>query len=231
MHEYDLIADWYATERHGPAGIPELESLIARLPAGASVLDVGCGNGIPFTKQILASGCEVVGVDSSPRMLERFEKNCPGTPFICAPIQSADLAGRLFDAAVAWGVLFHLPHDEQGRAIAKIASVLKPGGLFLFTAGDEDGDKEGDPMNGVPFHYWSFSINGYRELLKANGLTLLDVHRDAGQNTYYLGEKRQRHALRGNEEGGHAAAYSLMASKLDAAAVILAPTSWRPLIP
>jgi len=42
------------------------------------------------------------------------------------------------------------------------------------------------PMNGVPFHYWSFTVAGYREILNANGLTLLDVHRDAGQNVYYL---------------------------------------------
>jgi len=186
MHEYDLIADWYATERLGPAGIPELESLIARLPPGASVLDVGCGNGTPLTRILLDAGCNVLGIDSSPRMLERFRMNCPGTPFICAPIQSADFEGRLFDAAIAWGVVFHLPHEEQRRAIATIASVLKPGGQLLFTAGDEDGDKEGEPMNGVPFHYWSFGIDGYRELLKANGLALLDVHRDAGQNTYYL---------------------------------------------
>jgi SAM-dependent methyltransferase len=187
MDEYDLIADWYATERRGPGGgVPEVESLIARVPIGASVLDIGCGNGIPLTRTLLGAGCKVLGIDSSTRMLERFEANCPGTPFICAPIQSADLEGRWFDAAVAWGVIFHLPHNEQRRAIAKIASVLKPGGLFLFTAGDEDGDKEGDPMNGVPFHYWSFSIDGYRELLRANGLTLLGVHRDVGQNIYYL---------------------------------------------
>jgi len=186
MREYDLIADWYVTERVGPGGIPEVESLIVMLPDAATVLDIGCGNGIPLTRTLLAAGCKVVGIDSSRRMLERFETNCSRTPFICAPIQSADLEGRLFDAAVAWGVLFHLPHDEQRRAIAKVASVLKPGALFLFTAGDEDGDKEGDPMSDVPFHYWSFSIEGYRELLKANGLTLLDVRRDAGQNIYYL---------------------------------------------
>ena len=186
MHEYDLIADWYATERRGPAGVAELESVIARLHPGASVLDVGCGSGAPLTKILLDAGCKVLGVDSSPRMLHHFETNCPGTPFVCAPIQSADLAGRLFDAAVAWGVMFHLPHDEQRSAIAKMASALKPGGFFLFTAGDEDGDKGGDPMNGVPFHYWSFSIDGYRELLQMNGLKLLDVHRDSGQNIHYL---------------------------------------------
>jgi SAM-dependent methyltransferase len=139
----------------------------------------------------LEAGFTVVGVDSSPRMLEWFRRNCPGTPCICAPIQSADVEGRLFDAAVAWGVLFHLRHDEQRKAIAKIASVLKPGGLFLFTAGDEDGEKQGAPMNGVPVHYWSFSVEGYRELLNAHALTLLDVHQDAGKNTYYIARKKR----------------------------------------
>jgi SAM-dependent methyltransferase len=79
---------------------------------------------------------------------------------------------------------------EQRKAIARIASVLKPGGSFLFTAGDVDGEKEGDPMNGVAFHYWSFRIENYRDLLRANGLTLLDVHRDAGENSYYLARKQ-----------------------------------------
>jgi trans-aconitate methyltransferase len=52
MIEYDVIADWYATERRRPGGIPELESLIAQLPLGASVLDVGCGDGIPLTRTL-----------------------------------------------------------------------------------------------------------------------------------------------------------------------------------
>jgi SAM-dependent methyltransferase len=190
LHEYDLIADWYANTRGASnVGVPELESLTASLPHGASVLDVGCGNGVPLTRTLLESGCKVVGVDSSARMLERFQANCPGTPFICSSIQSVDFQGRVFDAAVAWGVLFHLPHDEQRKAIAKIASALKAGGLFLFTSGDEDGTKQGEPMNGIPFRYWSFSVERYREVLAARALTLLDVHRDAGENIYYLARK------------------------------------------
>jgi SAM-dependent methyltransferase len=190
LHEYDFIADWYATERVGPTGVPEVESLIGRLPSGATVLEAGCGNGVPLTKKLLEAGCRVVGVDSSPRMLERFQVNCPGTPFICSPIQSADLDSHIFDAAIAWGVLFHLEHDEQRKAIAKVASALKPEGLFLFTSGDVDGSRQGEPMNGVPFRYWSFSVEGYRELLNANGLTLLDVHRDPADNIYYLARVR-----------------------------------------
>jgi SAM-dependent methyltransferase len=131
MREYDLIANWYAGDRSPKTGVPEVESLMASLPRSASVLDVGCGTGIPLTRTLLDAGCTVLGVDSSPRMLERFQVNCPDAPFICSPVQPCDFDGRTFDGAIAWGVLFHLEHAEQRKTIAKVAEVLKPGGLFL----------------------------------------------------------------------------------------------------
>ena len=85
--------------------------------------------------------------------------------------------------------MFHLTPDQQRRAVAQVASVLKPGGLFLFTSGDVDGDKEGDPMNGVPFHYYSFTLDGYRDLLSDHGLNLEKMHKDNGDNCYYLARK------------------------------------------
>ena len=54
---------------------------------------------------------------------------------------------------------------------------------------DVDGEKEGEPMNGVSFHYWSFGVEGYRELLRETGLTLLDMHRDEWENSYYLAQQ------------------------------------------
>ena len=44
-------------------------------------------------------------------------------------------------------------------------------------------------MNGVVFRYFSFSIDNYRRILGEHGFTLLDVHADSGQNTYYLARK------------------------------------------
>ena len=167
-------------------GLSEVQALANSLPRGASVLDVGCGTGIPLTRFLVEDGFDVVGVDSSPKMLEQFRVNLPHTPAICERIQSCDFHGRVFDAALSWGVIFHLPYDEQRQTFAKMADVLKPGGQFLFTSGDKDGDIEGAPMNGVPFHYYSFSIEGYREVLRDYGFTLIDTHADRGQNTYYL---------------------------------------------
>ena len=194
LHEYDLIAEWYASQRTDATGAPEVTALLSALPASPSVLDVGCGNGLPLTRLLVDHGCRVVGVDSSPNMLARFAVNFPDVPAICAPIQDCDLSGRAFDAAVAWGVMFHLPLPEQVKAIAKVASALKPGGWFLFTSGDQpaggDGEPfEGEPMNGVRFYYYSFTRDAYRDVMREHGLTLEKTHEDEGKNTYYLARK------------------------------------------
>src|SRR4051794_7104917 len=121
MHEYDLIADWYAQDRSHSIGLPEVQAVAQMLPPGASVLDVGCGSGIPLTRFLVESGFDVLAIDSSPAMVEKFRTNLPDTPVVCEQIQRCDLAGRTFDAAISWGVMFHLTPAEQRQAFAKLA--------------------------------------------------------------------------------------------------------------
>jgi SAM-dependent methyltransferase len=192
MHEYDLIADWYADDRNHFIGVPEVESVATSLAPGATVLDAGCGNGVPLTRALIAAGCQVFAVDSSPLMLERFRRNFPEVPAVCASIDTCDFGGRTFDGAIAWGIIFHLTLDRQRQAIANIAHVLKPGAPFLFTSGDEPGD---DPigitgqMNGVTFPYYSYGAESYRKLLAEFGCTLERTHIDIGENMYYFARK------------------------------------------
>ena len=123
-------------------------------------------------------------------MLARFQVNCPGATPVLGRIESYPLEALTFDAAVAWGVLFHLTPDDQVRTIANVSQSLKKGAPFLFTSGDEDGlEPTAGTMNGVTFHYYSFSKANYERLLAEHGLTLVDVHRDDGENTYYLANR------------------------------------------
>ena len=76
--------------------------------------------------------------------------------------------------------------------VAEVSRVLCSGGAFLFTSGDVDDDSgtHVTPMNGVDFHYYSYSIEGYRRILDARGIDLLNVTVDEGRNTYYSARKR-----------------------------------------
>lgn len=194
MREYDLIADWYASERVETvdgSGVPEVMALAASIHPGGRVLDLGCGNGVPLTKALLAAGHRVVGLDSASNMLRRFRSNCPDTPAVKGLVQACPFASAIFDAAIAWGVMFHLKQADQVQTIASVSRVLKTGAPFLFTAGDVDDDSgtHVGTMNGVEFHYYSFSIDGYRSVLSDHRCTLLDCHEDGGKNGYYSAQK------------------------------------------
>ena len=190
MREYDLIADWYASERLDQTGVPEAATLASSIPRGSLVLDIGCGNGMPITRALLNEGHRVIGLDSSSTMLARFRRNCPEALAVRGTVQSCPFADCVFDAVVAWGVLFHLNPEDAVKAIANVSRIVRRGAPFLFTSGDVDdfGGTEGK-MNGVTFRYFSFRVETYRRLLGDHGFTLVDVHADSGNNTYYLAKR------------------------------------------
>jgi len=190
VREYDLIADWYASERLDQTGVPEAATLASSIPRGSLVLDIGCGNGMPITRALLNEGHRVIGLDSSSTMLARFRRNCPEALAVRGTVQSCPFADGVFDAAVAWGVMFHLNPEDAIRAIANVSRTLQRGAPFLFTSGDiDDFDASESKMNGVTFRYFSYSVDSYRRILGDHSLTLVDVHADSGNNTYYLTKK------------------------------------------
>jgi ubiquinone/menaquinone biosynthesis C-methylase UbiE len=136
VREYDLIAEWYSSERVDQTGVPEATALAASIPRGSFVLDVGCGNGIPITRALLSGGHRVIGIDSSNAMLTNFRHNCPEALAVRGIVQSCPFADSIFDAAVAWGVMFHLKPEDAITAIASVSRLVKHGAPFLFTSGD-----------------------------------------------------------------------------------------------
>ncbi len=191
MREYDLIADWYWTNRgQNDVGVSQALAVAATLPAQSLILDVGCGNGVPITKALVGAGHRVVGLDSSTRMLARFRLNLPATPAVRGDARHCPFTNDCFDGAISWGMVFHLERGDQAAVFASVARVLKPGAPFLFTAAEtdhvDDGSRTG-AMNGVTFHY--YAVPSYRSLVVEHGLELVDVHDDPGVSTYYLARK------------------------------------------
>ncbi len=101
-------------------------------------LDVGSGTGF-YVERWLALGARVTGVDLTSVAVERLRSRFPDARFLQADIGAPlaePLAGEAgtFDVVSAFDVLFHIVDDTCYRqAIANLARLLRPGGLFLWS--------------------------------------------------------------------------------------------------
>ena len=89
--------------------------LLAHVAAGARVLDLGCGSGVPTAGMLAESGIEVVGVDVSTRMLALARRNVPTGRFVAMDVMELDDSLGGFDGACAFFSLLMLRRDEEGR--------------------------------------------------------------------------------------------------------------------
>ena len=128
---YDRLASAYAGSRAGKDH-PELEWLLTRLSDGSSVLDIGCGAGIPVT-QLLAKRFAVTGVDISSEMIRLARAIVARATFFRSDITSAEFDHSTFDGVVAFFSLFHIPRKDHPRLFHRIRGWLKPGGYLMCT--------------------------------------------------------------------------------------------------
>lgn len=149
-----------------------LAEFTVRLEAGARVLDLGCGAGLPSTKA-LATQFNVTGIDISAAQIERARRNVPTATFIQADVAEVEMPVASFDGVTALYSLSHIPRGEHGALFERIARWLRPNGLFLATLGANDSaDWIGDWL-GRPMFFSSFDADSNRRLLEAAGFDRL----------------------------------------------------------
>lgn len=154
---YDAVSLRY--DEHYGSGTkyqPLLGELIRRVPAGGTVLDVGCGSGVPVARTLDAAGLRVTGVDISQVQVRRARQAVPGARFVQADATEASFGAAAFDAVVCLYALIHLPLDDQRLLLGRTAAWLRPGGTFLATTGHRawTGAQEDWLGGGAPM-WWS----------------------------------------------------------------------------
>jgi SAM-dependent methyltransferase len=151
------------------------------LPPGASILDIGCGTGMPVARALQDRGFAVHGLDPAPTLLAAFQNNLPGAPAACEPAETSNFFNRQFDAAIAIGLIFLLREASQIGLIGRVGRALRPGGHFLFTA-PQQGCSWTDSLTGRPSR--SLGETRYRQLLEGAGLVVVGGSVDEGGNHY-----------------------------------------------
>ena len=148
----------------------------------STVLDVGCGTGIPVSLVLINEGMTVYAIDASPTMVKAFQQNFPNNPVACEAVEDSLFFNRKFDAIIAWGLIFLLPAELQEIVIQKAANALQTAGKFLFTATGKRNEWK-DAMTDQ--HSLSLGPEKYKELLAGSGLSLVEEFEDEGENHYF----------------------------------------------
>jgi ubiquinone/menaquinone biosynthesis C-methylase UbiE len=109
--------------------------LAGLLRPGARVVDLGCGAGIPATRELADRGLTVLGVDFSPVQLRRAQRLVPAARFVQADMATLQLRPASADAVVAFYSLIHVPVPDQRSLFPRVRRWLRPGGYFLAIVG------------------------------------------------------------------------------------------------
>ena len=183
---WDSVADTFVAARSAIGAALVRDWARANLPLHASVVDIGCGSGVPITQVLVEQGLDLFAIDASPALLAHFRRRFPGVPAACEAAQDSAFFGRCFDAAVLIGLIFLLSEGDQARLIARVGDALCPGGRFLFTA-----PRQACRWRDVLTGRWSRSLGegAYEQLLRLSGLRLVDRYEDEGGNHHLAAVK------------------------------------------
>ncbi|MFI1443539.1 class I SAM-dependent DNA methyltransferase [Streptomyces fructofermentans] len=176
---FDAIGDRYDEAfPHKEGQLAAGQWLIGSLESGARVLDLGCGTGVPTSRQLADAGLRVVGVDLSARMVELAGQYVPEATF--EQVDIADLRpggprdlGR-FDGVAAFFSLLMLPRAEIPLALRTIRQLLLPGGRFVLSMVEADVDDFAIPFLGNTIRVSGYLREDLHKVIEAAGFEIVD---------------------------------------------------------
>jgi SAM-dependent methyltransferase len=172
---YDALAATFGEWMARVEGDPwerYVDELAARLPVGARVLDLGCGNG---SKTSRLADFDVVGVDISERQLQLARAAVPAATFVHADFAELDLPTQSFDAVTVLYSLVHTPREDHAALLGRIRDWLKPGGHFLASMSHVGGPDRFEEWLGVEMFFSGFDAETNRRLVADAGFELLSA--------------------------------------------------------
>ena len=170
---YTRIAEKYQKQRSLYDSKNLLLKFIRNVPKGSSVVDLGCGAGIPVTKFLADEGFKMTGIDFSGGMLKLARNNVPNSRFIKMNIADMKLKQDSFDGAVSFYAIIHVPRKNHTKIYECLHKIIKHNGFILVNAG---GTKEWEGYSndyfGGPMFWSSYSPKKTLAIIKHSGFKI-----------------------------------------------------------
>src|ERR1700749_4158074 len=118
-----------------------IDVLEAKLPSGAEVLDVGCGNGV-ISRSLGERGLTIKGIDVSEKAIARARElnKFPNVRFDVVSAEQLVADGQRYHAVICSEVLEHL--NDPGKLLSVLHELLDTNGVLIVTVPNGVGPRE-----------------------------------------------------------------------------------------
>ena len=170
---YDKIAEKYHKQRSKHSSKSLLTKFSKLLPKGSTVLDLGCGAGVPVTKFFVQKGYEVTGIDFSKSMLKLARKNVPEARFIKMDITKMKFKPNAFDGAVSFYAIIHIQREKHAGIYKKLHDTLKPDAIILFNPGTDNWEGYEEDFLGARMFWSQYDPKKTLKIIKNAGFEII----------------------------------------------------------
>ncbi|KAG7007876.1 hypothetical protein G7Y79_00008g025140 [Physcia stellaris] len=188
----DLGLKYQAPFENDPQRIAAVQKWLSFLQPSSTVLECGCGTGIPIARTVVNSGHHYHGIDLAEGMVEICRRQIPE-----GILEVADMTqykpSREYEGVVASLSFFELSRDEQIAMGRRWYEWLKPGGYFMLSTISIEGydveagsfDSATECTSGVEAMFMGsrllvniFTQKGWRMLLEKAGFKIVHTETD-----------------------------------------------------
>jgi len=128
------------------------------LPPGARILDAGCGSGRDV-KAFSEMGFDVEAFDASAELVA-LARQWSGKPVAQMRFQDVDAVEK-YDGIWCCASVLHVSHTELPDVMAKLATALKPGGVWYLSFKHGHGEREKDGRR-----FTDMDVTGFQKLVE-----------------------------------------------------------------
>ncbi len=160
----------------------------SKLPKNAEVLDLGCGSGLPFTRELIKRGFKVTGIDISDTMIKEARKNVPEARYIRVFMTDIDFDEE-FDGIFSGYTMLCLDPKNFKIAAKRAVKSLKRGGFF-FLALNEPPPRHREDENyteimGQKMYSRPYTEKESREVFSKLGMEIIKVEKETVSSKAY----------------------------------------------
>jgi len=184
---YEQAAERYLAQRDQFASTPFLDLLAERLKPGATVMDVGCGAGVPVDSYLVEHGYRVIGLDVSEKQIALARTLVPQATYQVRDMSTLERNEYQVDALVSFYAVFHTKRETHLETFRIFHSFLPDGGLMLVTMGTSGSEGTEEDFHGVRMYWSQYDRATNAALIEEAGFTILwDVVDASGDERHQI---------------------------------------------